>query len=328
MFATLPLAALVAVLPVLAGPLDFPAEVAFELPSTTTTSDDAFSPDTVGHVLLQCGSDLTPEEAAVVEQDFASRLADAAQDVDSVSSLQSSSASISINVYWHVIKDCESSTGIGSMARSLGDIPDSQIRSQLDVLNTDFQSDTPITFTLAATERVCNTEWFNKAGPGTPQQTEMKQRLRRGKAVDLNVYSVGFKQGSGKGLLGYATFPWSYSSNPMDDGVVILYSTLPNGSSQNYNLGRTLTHEVGHWMDLYHTFQGGCSDKNGDYVSDTPAEASPASGCPTGRDTCPAAGLDPIKNFMDYTVDSCMDEFTNGQMARIHTAWGLYRQGK
>ncbi|KAJ3112530.1 hypothetical protein HDU96_004470 [Phlyctochytrium bullatum] len=187
-----------------------------------------------------------------------------------------------IPVVFHVISE----------AVGTGNVSDADILAQVDVLNADYAPN--YTFSLLGITRTVNDGWFNNAGPDTPEQDELKSTLRQGDASTLNVYTVGFTSGAGAGLLGYATFPSSFSSAPSDDGVVILFSSLPNGASAPYNLGRTLTHEVGHWVGLFHTFQGGCNGV-GDQVSDTPAEASPAFGCPVGRDTCRnKPGKDPI----------------------------------
>ena len=210
-----------------------------------------------------------------------------------------------VNVYFHVITD-----------GAQGDLRDSEIEAQMRVLNNAF-GPWGWSFQLAATDRTSNSEWFND---WYKNERAMKAALHQGTAADLNVYSC--VPGP---YLGYARFPSNYASQPELDGVVLLYTSLPRGGEPNYDEGDTATHEVGHWFGLYHTFQGGCS-RNGDYVEDTPAERSPAFECPIGRDTCDRyPGLDPIENFMDYTYDACMFQFTAGQDARMDEMFTTYR---
>jgi hypothetical protein len=225
--------------------------------------------------------------------------------------------SVTINTYAHVVNK---GTGISN-----GDIPDTWIAAQMNVLNAAY-ANTPFKFNLVATTRTTNSTWYT-AGPGTAAEKEMKSTLRQGSADDLNMYFTS----PGGGYLGWATFPSNYQSSPSQDGVVILNQSLPGGSAAPYNEGDTGTHEVGHWLGLYHTFQGGCARQStgGDGVADTPAEKSAAYGCPVGRDSCSTlAGLDPIYNFMDYTDDPCMNQFTAGQTARMDSMWTAYRAGK
>ena len=254
-----------------------------------------------------CATDHNPQKIAAAETDFSERL-QRQKDTPGVSNI----AGGVINVYFHVVNQ---GTGIAN-----GDIPTTMISNQITVLNNAF-SPWGWSFNLVSTDRTTNATWYN--GCYGSSESAMKNALRQGTADDLNVYTCN----PSGGILGYATFPSSYTSAPKLDGVVMLFSSLPGGTAAPYNLGDTGTHEVGHWMGLYHTFQGGCSN-NGDFVSDTPAERSPAYGCPTGRNSCTGTkypGNDPITNFMDYTDDACMFQFSGGQDARMDSQFTTYR---
>ncbi|HSI59901.1 MAG TPA: zinc metalloprotease, partial [Ideonella sp.] len=219
--------------------------------------------------------------------------------------------SVTVPVWFHVINK---GSGIAN-----GDIPQSQIDDQIAVLNAAYAS-TPFRFTLVGVDRTTNATWY-KMTNGTTAEKNAKTALHTGGPDTLNLYSAN----PGLGLLGWATFPSDYAAKPTQDGVVIKYNSVPGGNGAPYDEGDTATHEVGHWLGLYHTFQGGCTGV-GDSVADTAAEKKAAYGCPVGRDSCQSkAGLDPITNFMDYTDDSCMNQFTSAQSTRMDQMHQQYR---
>jgi hypothetical protein len=211
-----------------------------------------------------------------------------------------------VRIAFHVI------TGGGQ-----GNVTDQQITDQIRELNRDYVG-TGYRFELASVDRTDEKSWF-KMTPGTGKEKAAKSALAIDPAHRLNLYTCS----PGQNLLGWSYFPWSAPEDSYIHGVVVHYASLPGGVAP-YDLGRTATHEIGHYLGLLHTFQGGCVAP-GDEVDDTPFEASPAFGCPIGRNTCPQPGDDPIHNYMDYTDDACYTEFTAGQIVRSQAIVPAYR---
>ncbi|MEO6155722.1 MAG: zinc metalloprotease [Thermomonas sp.] len=202
---------------------------------------------------------------------------------------------------------------------STGDVSSNMISSQITVLNNAYAG-RGFSFVLAGTDKTNNPGWYSTC-ESSSTESQMKNALAIDPAHNLNIYTCS----PGQGILGYARFPDSYAESSSMHGVVLLDQSLPGGNAAPYDLGDTGTHEVGHYLGLYHTFQGGCNG-SGDSVADTPAERSAAFGCPTGRDSCArAAGVDPILNFMDYTDDACMVEFSTDQSIRMQDLMTAFR---
>jgi hypothetical protein len=241
------------------------------------------------------------------------------------STARSARGTVTVPVAFHVIRKDATAGG--------GDLSQAQVNAQIDVLSSAYQS-SGFRFALSSTTRTTESSWFNmvpggsdhrRFDRGSGKEHKMKESLYRGGPGTLNIYTASL----GKQVLGWTYFPSEFVGGKARarylDGVVVDYRSLPGGSLSPYNEGDTATHEIGHWLGLLHTFQNGC-DAPGDFVDDTAYEASPAFGCPVGRDTCVGQpGADPISNFMDYAQDSCMSSFTPGQGERMRTAWAAYR---
>lgn len=220
-----------------------------------------------------------------------------------------------VKVVWHIIYE--------STTVQKGYMSDQTVRDSIKAMNTHF-SGSGFKFVLDKITRTQNAEWFNKVDSRSSLQDDMKKKLHVGDATTLNVYTVNFPRPS---ALGYAYLPQYYAANPWNDGVVIKHSSVPGGAATNFNQGKTLTHEVGHWLGLLHVFneQGQCVEQ--DMVSDTPVQSTETLGCPASKDSCPnLPGADSIHNFMDYSWDSCMTSFTPGQITRMKEQSDLYRR--
>ena len=227
-------------------------------------------------------------------------------DVDVV--LINDGLTINIPVYVHIVLPNANS------------VTDKQVNDQISVLNSDFNSrntnqlPSGTTFVNDATLTGIN---FNLAG--TYRHNDNTSSWGTNDAVKrdyppitpethLNIWVCNI----GGGILGYAQFP---GGSPSTDGVVLLHSSLPGGSAAPYNLGRTATHEVGHYLNLRHIWgDGRC--RQDDFVEDTPSSDRANYGCPS-YPTIHCNDPDMTMNYMDYTDDECMYLFTDGQTNRM-----------
>jgi hypothetical protein len=223
-----------------------------------------------------------------------------------------------IPVWFHVIYR---SDGVGY-------ISDERIDAQITVLNEDFGArtgtlgsngyDTHIQFELAGVTRTMNNDWFD-----ADDEDSYKPVLNTDPSRYLNVYTS-----SAGGYLGYAYFPQD-SAGRWWDGIVMLHDAVggrDNGYYQ-YNQGRSLVHEVGHYLGLYHTFgdyKGSCENSysGGDLIMDTPGEGEIHFSC---VQTYSCGSNDPIHNYMSYTDDMCVQEFSREQANRSVCALVNYR---
>lgn len=223
-------------------------------------------------------------------------------------------------------------------------ISDAQVQSQIDVLNEDYRKaagtngdgagvDTEIEFCLAklTPDGKCTNGIVRIQSTYTSHYTYQRTLLKNLSYWDntryLNIYVVKTINGS-SGVAGYSSFP---GGPPDEDGIVIRHNYFgKTGTAVAGTNGRTCTHEIGHWLGLYHTFNGGCgvdTCSDGDFVCDTPPANLPNFGCPS-INSCnldvPDVN-DQIQNYMDYADDVCKDMFSAGQKARMMATMSTLR---
>jgi len=216
-----------------------------------------------------------------------------------------------------------------------GNMNERQVADQFEVFNSDFGGrnrqghgrggfETNFQFRLEGVTRTGNGPWFRNIQANEVAATTA---LARDPCRCQQVYFSALPNS----LLGYCYLPSSFNSCSPRHGCFNDYRTAPGGSRTNYNLGQTVTHEVGHAFGLLHVFQGSqCTGCGGDQVCDTNPQRNPTNGCPVNAaNSCNLADgrRDNINNFLDYSIDRCMCEFTRLQSARMDAQIAQFRPG-
>jgi len=218
-------------------------------------------------------------------------------------------------------------------------ISDAQIQSQLDIINEDYRklnadfSTTPSVFQGVAADFEIQFCLASKDPQGNPTTGITRRQTNVNAFSQSNAVKFNSQGGTDAWprdrylnvwicnltgtLLGYAQFPGGPANT---DGVVVTYTSVGrppfNTFQTNYNLGRTLTHEIGHWLNLRHIWADEDNCTATDFVEDTPVQFSSNSGCPTHPSSSCNNGGDMFMNYMDYCFDLCLTMFTNGQKQR------------
>lgn len=207
-----------------------------------------------------------------------------------------------------------------------GKVTEKELNDQIDVLNDAFSGnyedsemiDSEMRFRIFDIKYINNNGYFSNCDSN---DLDIMRKFNRKNDRLINVYLC-----KSDSYLGWAYYPWTFQETMKENGIFLHFETLPNRGMEFYNSGLTLVHELGHYFGLLHTFDvnGVCED--GDLINDTPVEKTPSFSCDYKRDSCPNhKGLDPINNYMDYSPDSCLNEFTKQQVRRMHDTINQYK---